>query len=335
MCCPSGRRRRDDRTKYMDEPTGYHQPPPAAAAAAASSMPTRDAYQSPAAPPVYRGPSTATFDASRRVSAKTNDDVLPSMPTWENSASRRVEDIGPHPDEMEMKPLNSPTQQYGVTSAFPPSAGAIAAAAPAARQAVGGRRGAPPPQRMQSPAQHYDYRGAHGSSQYNVASPGPETPVGRGAFNASPYEQQPYNDYSYGNDQHSYGYQPQLQPQPQAYPQTQTRPQAPGLYIPQQQQHQQYNPVSTMSPSHEMPEHTAFQRQPSFASTQPPPTYVSDYQEPQYSQAHPLYHDYSPSHVSSPPPPFSPTAPEPANAVRPPSLLQSGRRPVANSWRNI
>ncbi|KAF7714789.1 Uncharacterized protein PECH_007309 [Penicillium ucsense] len=65
-----------------------------------------------------------------------------------------------------------------------------------------------------------------------------------------------------------------------------------------------------------------FHRQPSFGSSQYLPTYTS--------------------HAASPPPPFQSTAPseygfavtEPSRE-RPPSLLQSGRKPVPNTYRNV
>lgn len=39
----------------------------------------------------YRGAPTATFDAHSRA-GKYNEDALPAMPSWDNAATRRVED---------------------------------------------------------------------------------------------------------------------------------------------------------------------------------------------------------------------------------------------------
>jgi len=47
------------------------------------------------------------------------------------------------------------------------------------------------------------------------------------------------------------------------------------------------------------------------------------------------YQAYSPPIPSSPPPPFSTTVDDMNDGRRPPSLLQVGRKPVANSWRNV
>jgi hypothetical protein len=79
------------------------------------------------------------------------------------------------------------------------------------------------------------------------------------------------------------------------------------------------------------PAGAGFQRQPSFGSSQYPPTYTS--------------------HPASPPPPFQSAAPSEYGAHqhqheygvavgepsrdRPPSLLQSGRKPAPNTWRDV
>lgn len=42
-------------------------------------------------PSPYRGPTTATFDAPTKT-PHYNEDALPSMPSWDNAATRRVEE---------------------------------------------------------------------------------------------------------------------------------------------------------------------------------------------------------------------------------------------------
>ncbi|KAK2740299.1 hypothetical protein FQN57_006179 [Myotisia sp. PD_48] len=55
-----------------------------------------------------------------------------------------------------------------------------------------------------------------------------------------------------------------------------------------------------------------------------------------YPQTQPnQYRAYSPATPSSPPPPFSSTNGDHDHAPRAPSLLQAGRRPVENSWRDV
>ena len=60
-------------------------------------------YQTPQAPPTYRGAQVARFDTpSSPGLSKMNEDALPAMPTWEQGVSRRVEDTSPQPDSVEM-----------------------------------------------------------------------------------------------------------------------------------------------------------------------------------------------------------------------------------------
>ncbi|KAJ5202447.1 hypothetical protein N7449_004526 [Penicillium cf. viridicatum] len=148
----------------------------------------------------------------------------------------------------------------------------------------------------------------------------------------NPYNQQPYqdshNDHSYGAGN---GYHAVTAPSPVA------------AYKP----HTNYSPVPmAFSPSSEI-DHSAaaaptpgFQRQPSFGSSQYPPSYTSQ----------PPYRGFAPGAPSSPPPAFSAPSPseyttynphtittpipEPDN-TRPPSLLQSGRKPTLNASSNF
>ncbi|KAK4865833.1 hypothetical protein LT330_008926 [Penicillium expansum] len=173
---------------------------------------------------------------------------------------------------------------------------------------------------------------------YGAAAHNPYGSHSHGAPVHNPYDQQPYqdsyDDHSY--DDHSYGagndYHAVTAPSPVA------------AYKP----HTNYSPVPmAFSPSSDI-DHSAaavaptpgFQRQPSFGSSQYPPTYTSQ----------PSYRAFSPGAPSSPPPAFSAPSPseyttynphanttpmpEPDN-TRPPSLLQSGKKPTVNAYSNF
>ncbi|CAG8382620.1 unnamed protein product [Penicillium salamii] len=99
----------------------------------------------------------------------------------------------------------------------------------------------------------------------------------------------------------------------------------------------QYSPAPMAFSTEDHNQTPGFQRQPSFGSSQYPPTYTSQ----------PVYQSYSPG-ATSPPPAFSaPTTeyatynphsaavtPEPDH-TRPPSLLQSGKKPNLNASSNF
>ncbi|KAJ6149909.1 hypothetical protein N7471_001108 [Penicillium samsonianum] len=402
-CCPSGRRR-NKTPKHFDDPP-FHQPPPPAA---------NPVYQSPPAPPSYRGaqqraPSfrggqqTAHFDAPKSPAAHVNEDALPEMPTWAGAVDKHVEDPNHH-DDVEMEPLNPPDRKQGAGtpgaaySDYSPNPTMGAAAAgyrgfgptdPRARRSPGpgaalnpvqdpygrsspgmpspggaidpyarrspgpaalsaaqdpyGRRSPGPAAALAATHDPYGRRSPGMSHQapapgysaaahdpYGPRSPGLTSPVGAPVHN--PYDQQQYQD-SY--DDHSYGagngYHAVTAPSPVA------------AYKP----HTNYSPVPmAFSPSSEM-DHSAaaaptpgFQRQPSFGSSQYPPTYTSQ----------PPYRGFSPGAPSSPPPAFpapSPseyttynphanTTPIPESGnTRPPSLLQSGKKPTVNASSNF
>lgn len=161
-------------------------------------------------------------------------------------------------------------------------------------------------------------------------SPGLASPAGAPVHN--PYDQQQYqgsyedHSYSAGNGYHAV-----------------TAPSPVAAYKP----HTNYSPVPmAFSPSSEV-DHAAgaaptpgFQRQPSFGSSQYPPTYTSQ----------PSYRGFSPGATPSSPPPAFPAPsseyttynphsnstpiPEPDN-TRPPSLLQSGKKPNLNASSNF
>lgn len=106
-CCPSPRRGHRGKDGYYQQPP----PQPAFQPAPYQSYPQ---YQS-APPPVYgaagggyRGAQTATFDVPGKNGAPTtyNEDALPPMPSWDNAASRHVEE-----DDVEMEKLDHPQAQ--------------------------------------------------------------------------------------------------------------------------------------------------------------------------------------------------------------------------------
>jgi hypothetical protein len=197
------------------------------------------------------------------------------------------------------------------------------AAALAATQDPYGRRSpgvvpATDPYGRRSPGPAAAY-GAQAQDPYSPRSPGLTSPIGAPVHN-------PYDQYQEGHDDHyggGAGYHAVTSPSPVA------------TYKPTTQ----YSPAPmAFSPSSEIDRGTAatpgFQRQPSFGSSQYPPTYTS--------QPASAYRGYTPG-APSPPPAFSAPTTEyatynpHANAAyepdhtRPPSLLQSGKKPNASS----
>lgn len=338
-CCPSGRRRNKTPKDFDDPPFHQHQPPPA---------PT-PVYQAPPAPPSYRGAQqTAHFDAPKSPAAHVNEDALPEMPTWAGAVDKHVEDSN-HYDDVEMEPLNPPNRNQGagtpgaVYSDHSPNPPMGAAAAgyrgfgptdPRVRRSPGPRAALNPvqdPYGRRSPGISPSAPAAgYGAAAYDpYGSRSPTSPVEAPVHN--PYGQQQYQDsyaiHSYGAGN---GYHAVTAPSPVA------------AYRP----HTNYSPVPmAFSPSSEI-DHAAagptsgFQRQPSFGSSQYPPTYTSQ----------PPYRGFSPGASSTPPPAFSAPSPseyttynphantipipEPDN-TRPPSLLQSGRKPTVNAYGNF
>ncbi|KAJ5432297.1 uncharacterized protein N7458_011453 [Penicillium daleae] len=325
-----------------------------------TSSPTKPSYRIPTIPrtPVYRGAvQTATFDTPKSAGAKIDEDALPAMPTWAAAVDKHVEDPAHH-DDVEMEPLNPhnhPDRKQGASplhgatsfSDYPPDRTGSAAgyrgftptdpyarrspgpaAALAAAQDPYGRRSpgvatpthaadpyarrSPGPQAMMDP---YARRSpgpatAYGAAQdpYARRSPGLTSPVGAPTYNQQAYDhsqQQPYDEYHNGNGYHAV-----------------TSPSSGASYQP----HTAYSPSAERA--HAPQPGMGFQRQPSFGSSQYPPTYTS--------------------HPASPPPPFQSAAPsqygghEYGAAVsgesgrdRPPSLLQSGRRPAPGTYRDV
>ncbi|KAL2827146.1 hypothetical protein BDW59DRAFT_58022 [Aspergillus cavernicola] len=299
-CCPSPRPKR---TKYADDPY-HHQPPPMPQM---PQMPPpnneyqggyQGGYQAPQAPPTYRGAQVARFDTpSSPGASKMNDDALPAMPVWDNAVTRKVEDTDPHSDSVEMEPLNTMTRPPHRTPSAPRANGA-------------GYMGPPPVRTMQN--DYYpDSPGYDDPNPYDYHSHGP------GHSPASPYDQ-PYRDNSPG------GFHAMSPP---------------NAYSPQPQAHPQYPIGVAVSPTTDMNRPIPFRqpspgfRQPSPGFRQPSPGFRQP--SPGFSQP-PSYRGMSPSIPSSPPPPFS-AVPihEVSEPGRPPSLLQSGRKPVPNSYRDV
>lgn len=365
-CCPSGRRR-NKQPKYYDDPP-FHQPPPPA------PNPT---YQASPAPPVYRGAvQTATFDNSKSPAAKVDEDALPAMPTWAGATDKRIEDHNSHPEDVEMEPLNpqgqvpdrkqgagTPLSHGSAYADYPPDRGTPVAgyrgfnptdpyarrspgpaAALAATQDPYGRRSPG----VTSPVDPYGRRSPGLASPtpavdpYGRRSPGPaaayagaQDPYGRrspGLTSPVPFDHQqyhqPYNDYTNGNGVGAgNNYHGLTSPSPVA------------AYKPPTT----YSPVPmSFSPATEPGQGPTrgFQRQPSFGSSQYPPTYTSQ----------PAYRGVSPSMPSSPPPPAQAPSSGEYMAYQPheygmavgepgrdrtPSLLQSGRKPAPNTFRDF
>lgn len=238
----------------------------------------------------------------------------------------------------------SPVDPYGRRSPglASPSAAAVdpynrRSPGPAAAMDPYGRR-SPGPAAAYAAQDPYGHRspGALNTSPmdpYNRRSPGLTSPVGA-PMASSPYEHQPYNQPY--DDHNNGGYHAVTSPSPVA------------AYNPQTN----YSPVPmAFTPGTEPRSQTpGFTRQPSFGSSQYPPTYTSQ----------PPYRGASPSIPSSPPPPFQSQAPSEYTAYgshahagpqeqtheygvavsepsrdRPPSLLMSGRKPAPNTFRDV
>ena len=318
----------------MDDPSPYHQPPP--------PMPV-NTYQPPPGPPTYRGAQIARFDTPSSPAPSKgksmNEDALPEMPTWDNARTRRVEDnSSPRPEDMEMEPLNPAAQEPRRSPVPRTNTGFMG----------------PPPARIGTASSYYpESRVPDDQSIYARRSPGPASPPAA-VPPLSPYDE-PYGDYPYG-----------MTPTPAPY----TSPQynqiptamspAPAAYAPQQ-----YTPMPFAIPAGETP-----YRQPSpgpnFPFRQPSPGPNFPFRQPSpgpnvplrqpspgmgigvgvpYRQPSPgltqppSYRGMSPT-PTSPPPPFSAMSPAPVletnnDPGRPPSLLQSGRKPAPNSFRDV
>ncbi|KAJ5653719.1 hypothetical protein N7490_000722 [Penicillium lividum] len=249
---------------------------------------------------------------------------------------------------------------YGRRSPGVTSPAAAAAIDPYARRSPGpgaaidpyGRRSPGPaaafaaaqdPYARRSPGPNAAY--APAQDPYGPRSPGLTSPVGA----VSPYNNQPY-DQNHGYDQH----QPYDHAQPYEDYSSGGANHTGTAFTPPvaaYQPHTNYNPVPmAFSPASDSAHNNAgFTRQPSFGSSQYPPTYTSQ----------PPYRGASPAQPASPPPSFPAPSPHDyqshdyqnhdysshfpvENAVtapvgttqetrnRPPTLLMSGRQPATN-----
>ena len=145
------------------------------------------AHSRPMPTHAHEPPQYAEFESSR----KGGDDSLPSMPTWEQSNSRKVE---MEAEAVEMNQLNKP-QESGQSVASASAAAAASAAAVAA--AAGGhgpqRQGSRDPYRQPSPMDGRGYAAQdpyagnhHGYEDYGNGSYGPATShFGAGQYGAA------------------------------------------------------------------------------------------------------------------------------------------------------
>ncbi|KAL4973862.1 hypothetical protein BDW66DRAFT_141290 [Aspergillus desertorum] len=313
-CCPSPRPKR---AKYADDP--YHQPP---LMPTMPQVPTANTYEGGYQPgfqqgfqtsqslPTYRGAQVARFDApTSPVISKVNEDALPAMPTWDHAVTRRVEDPSPHPESVEMEPLNPVTR--------PPHR------APSAPRSNAGGYTGPPPIRTAMQNDHYPDSHARGYDDHNPYNYHTHD-LGHGH---SPYDNnlydQPYTDHSPAGNYHA-------------------MPSPPQAYSPGPGPAPQYPVGVAISSATEMNRPIPF-RQPSPALPFRQTSQSMPYRQPSpgFSTQPPSYRGPSPTAVasaapSSHPPPFTAGVPQQiSDPGRPPSLLQSGRKPAPNSFRAV
>ncbi|KAI9046123.1 uncharacterized protein KD926_003961 [Aspergillus affinis] len=344
-----------------------NQPPPMQPPPIQPPAPVNDPYKpSPSPATGYRGAQVARFDSPSSPShGKFNEDALPAMPTWDNAVNRRVEDSDPHSEAMEMEPLNAANKPPHRTPSAPRSnaSGYNGAGYNGSEYGSdyndssyngGGHHGpgymGVPPLRTGGSGFHPESRAHDIPRAYTPHSPAVGSPAPM-----LPYEQQPYHDYSPANGAGPWD----------------SRSPVPRTYTPQPQ-YMAMGPA--MSPAAEAPRPIPYrQPSPGFAQTpmghsispmdgprpipyrQPSPGFNQasmgqsispmdgprpvPYRQPSpgFNQA-PVYQAMSPSIPSSPPPPFTATAAPhemTADSGRPPSLLQSGRKPAPNSYRDV
>lgn len=180
------------------------------------------------------------------------------------------------------------------------------------------------------------YRGFDNESSYTPRSPTVPSPAPM-----STYGHQPYADHAFANPYQSRtGTPAAYTPQPQHYHPSAPLPAASSVDMPRYSPYGQQSPAVMpfrqpspgvmpvrqpspgIMPVRQPSPGIVPYRQASPGSINPPPSYAT----------HPPYRGMSPSiPTSSPPPPFmSPPASEPNEPGRPPSLLQSGRKPATN-----
>ncbi|KAL4922849.1 hypothetical protein BDW62DRAFT_171862 [Aspergillus aurantiobrunneus] len=316
-CCPSPRPKR---AKYEDDPYN-HQPAPMPRLPQVPPVHNtyeegfKGGYQNNQSLPTYRGAQVARFDTpSNPGLSKMNDDALPAMPSWDHAVTRRVEDTSPRPESVEMEPLNPASRPPHRT--------------PSAPRANGAGYMGPPPISPAVPNDHYPE--AHG---YDDQNPYDYHSQGLGHSGASPYDQ-PYRNHSPGGNFHAMSPPPQtFSPGPQypvgvaISPATEMnrpvpyRQPSPGLPF------RQPSPgLPLRQPSPGLP---LRQPSPGLPLRQPSPGLPFRQPSPGFNQP-PSYRAMSPAMPSSPPPPFTSVPQQVSDPGRPPSLLQSGRKPTPN-----
>lgn len=287
MCRPRGGRKRNNR--YDDAPSGF------------APNPYQGYQPTPNAPPAYEPPRFAQFEAPTK-NGKPNEDALPAMPSWDNAASKRVEDPNAHED-VEMGNLNRHSGQ---------KLSAVAASGPGGR----GR---------------YSQLDANSGSVYNQQQTGYH-----GSDSTHPYggdigAQQARPDYDYSRQsppaQQSY-HSPQPSPYgaPAPYDSHYRRPSAGqtphgGFRAPASEDQLQ---PSALAPTPNLYNHGYDPKEPDQALRSSWTGSSSTKYEPSTHYNH-SDTGYATAQMPSPH----------GQDNRPPSLLQAGRKPVAGSWRNI
>ncbi|OOQ84405.1 hypothetical protein PEBR_30380 [Penicillium brasilianum] len=372
-CCPSGRRRNKQpkQPKHYDEPISYNQPPPPPQFnphTPYTPSPAPPVYRGAIQTATFDNPKspgtkvdedalpampTWAGAVDKHVEDPSHRDEVEMEPLNPQGHPDRTQ--GASPLHVATSPSNYPPDRTGSAPGYrgftptdpyarrsPGPAAALAAVqdpygrrspgmATPARAADPYARRSPGPQAMMDP---YGRRSpgpaaAYGAAQdpYARRSPALASPVSapsqydQHSYNQQGYDyqhqQQPYDEYPNGTG--AGGYHAVTSQSPLSYqPQTTTYNAMPASY--------------STSPEHAHNSPAGFQRQPSFGSSQYPPTYTS--------------------HPASPPPPFQSTAGSEYGAheyaagvglavggepgrERPPSLLQSGRRPAPGTYRAV
>ncbi|SPO00878.1 uncharacterized protein DNG_03626 [Cephalotrichum gorgonifer] len=289
-CCdpPKGARH-----KYLDNETappnfGYKPEPP---------MHAPDFGPSRTTAPSYDAPQYASFDMPKR----GGEDALPTMPTWETSAAKKV---ATEEEEVEMNQLNKPAHTGQSVASASAAAAASAAAVAAAAGGQGGHGMSPGGYRQPSPVGARGYAGqdpyatsaqGYGAQGYDGYNNGgyrqPASPYGSDQFgavaamSAAPRRgPTPHQDYGNGYDQQQgynaghmdHGYTQAPQPtDPYAVDPRRPSP-GPGAYNGSQMRH---SPVPRMGHS------PAPQAAYGYPQQQPQQQYGSDagYRQPQFT----------------------------------------------------
>ncbi|GMF78831.1 unnamed protein product [Aspergillus oryzae] len=336
-------------------------------------MPENNPYQPPAPPslPTYRGAQVARFDTppSPAVS-KGNEDALPAMPTWDSAVTKRVDDTDHHQDAMEMEPLNLANQRPRRMPSAPRPNGAGYMGPPPVRtgtavtsssfypddQSAYHARSPGGPSPISPYEQPYgDYSQAYGSQPHYM-------PIGTAVSPSAEAGPAPYRHPSPAITQtpgmalSTDGARPipYRQPSPAINQSPINRTMSPANVAP---------PYRALTPANANPAYRTMSpptQEPVYRAMSPPsheaayhampPSHEPAYQampppgsEPTYRAMPPSFNaepawNTSPSIPSSPPPPFT-SSPAPHETVqdsgRPPTLLQSGRKPVPNSFRDV